>query len=194
MPNSQPTRQKPALILFFTLVLIATTHAAENSKYVLSHSLITSASPETIWFLWEDVENWKQFDTLLEYSRLEPGHAFISGAKGVVKAAGAPKTKFELFDVIDGKGFTERLYVPLYQTIDLKRRIEKIDGNQTRFTHEVHFTGRLRFFIHLASARRFKKELPLVMKKLKVIAEAMDNQSVRNNTPHFESVGITKGG
>lgn len=162
--------------LLFTILLIAATNATEKSKYVLSHSVITTASPETIWGLWEDVENWKKFDTLLEYSTLDPEGTFTSGTNGIIKAEGAPKTKFKLLDVVKGERFTERLYVPLYQIIDLKRRVEVTEDKQTRFTHEVHFKGRLRVFIHLAAASRFKKELPLVMGRLKTIAEASNGQ------------------
>jgi len=145
-----------------------------KDKYILTHSVITSADPETIWHLWSDVENWKQFDTLVEYSHLEKDAEFTNDTKGVVKAQGAPKTKFKLLAVVDGISFTERLYVPLFQTIDLKRHVGINQNGKTVFTHEVHFRGRLRYFVHLAAARTFEKELPLVMGRLKAVAEAIE--------------------
>ncbi len=139
--------------------------------YRLKHSVETTAKPSTIWRLWSDVENWKKFDTLLEYSYLDDGQKFELGATGVIKADGASKTRFTLSEVTQGVSFTETLFVPLYQRIELKRYFEKLETGQTVFTHEVVFKGRLRFLIYAVAASTFKKELPLVMGRLKSVAE-----------------------
>jgi len=139
--------------------------------YRLKYSVATTASKTTIWRLWSDVENWRKFDTLLEYSRLDEGHEFEQGARGVIKADGASKTRFVLSEVTPGESFTEKLFVPLYQTIDLKRYFEESESGRTVFTHEVVFRGRLRFLIHALAAGTFEKELPLVMGRLKDVAE-----------------------
>ena len=139
--------------------------------YRLKYSVETSASQSTIWRLWSDVKHWNKFDTLLEYSYLDNGNEFEQGATGVIKAEGANKTRFKLQDVVDGVSFTETLYVPLYQSIDLKRYFEESDTGTTVFTHEVVFRGRLRFLIYAVAASTFKSELPLVMGRLKDVAE-----------------------
>ncbi len=149
------------------------------SDYRLKLSLPTSASPERIWELWKDVENWKQFDTLLEYSHLDEGHTFESGASGHIKARGAMRTRFTLKEVNQGISFTETLFVPLYQQIELKRYVLAIPASDTQkahtlFTHEVVFKGRLRFLIYVAAAPSFKKELPLVMQRLRKLAETLE--------------------
>lgn len=140
-------------------------------NYILKLSVATNAGKDTIWRLWEDVENWKKFDTLLEYSSLDYGHTFIAGATGVVKARGASKTHFELIDVTPGVSFVEKLNVPLYQSIELHRYFEESALGSTVFTHEVRFKGRLRSIIYLVAAETFKKELPLVMGRLRDVAE-----------------------
>ena len=150
--------------------------------YRLSLSLPTSASPETIWALWKDVENWKQFDTLLEYSYLEKGHVFEDGSNGFIKARGAARTRFTLSDVAEGVSFTETLFVPLYQQIELKRYVQVIPASDTKeahtlFTHEAVFKGRLRFLIYAVAASSFKKELPLVMHRLRKLAEDLEERS-----------------
>lgn len=147
------------------------------SGYRLKYSVETTAKQSTIWRLWSDVENWKRFDTLLEYSRLDEGHYFEPGATGVIKADGANKTGFKLTQVTPGVSFTETLFVPLYQRIELKRYFEKSESGQTIFTHEVVFKGRLRFLIYAAAASQFKKELPLVMGRLKAVAESDEKLS-----------------
>ena len=144
--------------------------------YRLKFSLDTNAQKSTIWRLWSDVENWKKFDTLLEYSQLDDGHEFELGATGVIKAEGARKTRFKLTEFREGKSFTETLYVPLYQQIELKRYFEQSEQGGTRFSHEVVFKGRLRWLIYLAAAGTFKKELPLVMGRLKDLAELEESR------------------
>ncbi len=145
--------------------------------YRLKYSVQTTAKQSTIWRLWSDVENWKKFDTLLEYSYLDEGHQFELGATGAVKADGASKTRFKLIEVTPGVSFTERLFVPLYQSIDLKRYFEESDQGNTIFTHEVVFKGRLRFLIYALAARSFKVELPLVMGRLRDLAEEQEFDS-----------------
>lgn len=142
------------------------------SGYRLKYSVETTAKQSTVWGLWSDVENWKRFDTLLEYSHLDEGQRFEAGATGVIKADGASKTGFRLTEVTPGVSFTETLFVPLYQRIELKRYFEKSESGQTIFTHEVVFKGRLRFLIYSVAASQFKKELPLVMGRLKAVAES----------------------
>lgn len=188
LPHFQSTTYSLSLATAFVLTILLTSIAksalaqsnahTKSTKYILRHSVTTTASPETIWGLWADVEDWQRFDTLLEYSRLEAGGAFVSGTKGEIKAEGAPRTRFKLLDVVTNQSFTERLYVPIYQVIDLKRHVAVNDDGATVFTHEVHFKGRLRFFVHLAAAGSFKKELPLVMNRLKNVAEAQEAESL----------------
>ena len=145
------------------------------SGYRLKYSVETTAKPATIWRLWSDVENWKKFDTLLQYSHLDEGQEFVSGATGVIKAAGASKTRFKLVEVTEGVSFTEKLFVPLYQSIELKRYFEEPEQSEdeikTVFTHEVVFKGPLRFLIYAVAAKTFKEELPLVMGRLRDVAE-----------------------
>jgi len=145
-------------------------------NYTLKYSLKTNASEAAVWDLWQDVENWKKFDVLLEYSKLDPGQEFVTGATGVIKARGAGKTPFELIKVDPGVGFIEELKVPLYQTIELHRYFEKSTTGETIFSHEVRFRGRLRWLIYFAAASSFKKELPLVMGRLRELVEAHSNK------------------
>ncbi len=150
------------------------------SGYRLKYSVATTARKSTIWRLWRDVENWNKFDTLLEYSHLDDGVDFELGATGVIKARGAAKTRFELIEVIPGVSFIEKLKVPLYQSIELHRYFEESESGMTVFSHEAHFKGRLRFLIYLVAASSFKKELPLVMSRLRQVAEQEEADELQN--------------
>lgn len=136
-----------------------------------SLTLTTSASKETIWQLWEDVDNWKSYDTVLQYSYLEDDVEFAVGATGYVKARRAPKTKFELIEVDTGESFVESLKLPLWSSLHLKRRVVKIDDKTVTFTHEVEFNGRFKWLMYQLLAARFKKDLRMVMENMRTIAE-----------------------
>lgn len=151
----------------------------ELPNYSLKYSVETSAKKSTIWRLWSDVENWKKFDTILEYSYLVDDAAFETGAIGYLNAKGAPKTKFTLITVDPGVSFTERLSIPLYQTIDLQRYFEISESGTTVFTHEVNFKGSLRWLMYNLLSRTFKKELIHVMTNLKEVAE--QEESIQTN-------------
>lgn len=147
-------------------------------NYGLKHVVETTASQETIWRLWSDVENWNTFDTLLEYSYLKEGQEFETGGTGYLKAATGPKTKFILTDVNAPHAFSEKLKLPLWQVIELKRSFEPAqEEGKTAFVHEVHFKGGLKPIYYAALASTFKKELVLVMGRLKALAEKLEAEA-----------------
>lgn len=150
-------------------------------EYSLKYSATTTASKETLWGLWSDVENWKEFDERLAYSYLIDGADFKTGATGYLKANLGMRTKFILTEVNEGLSFTENLNIPLYQTVELKRYfIENEDGTIT-FTHEVSFKGRLRSVAYALLCGAFKKDLKLVVERLKEIAEAQDTEKTTHS-------------
>lgn len=176
---------KNSLTAMLSALLISSTAVAEKKEveklrnYSMRLAMETTASKETIWSLWEDVENWKQFDTLLEYSYLDEGDSFELGARGAVKAKDSPKTRFEITAIERGKSFTETLKLPLYQRIELHRYFLEDEDDNTVFVHEVRFRGRLKWFSHYLAAKTFRRELPLVMNRLRAVAEKKEATSRR---------------
>ena len=136
------------------------------------YSTTTSASKSTIWRLWTDVENWKKFDTLLEYSSLNEGIGFAEGAVGYLKAEGAPRTRFEIREVNEAESFLVQLKLPLYQVIDQRRYFEMNNTGGTTFTHEVSFRGGLSPIVYFLLRRIYKRETQSVVERLKLVAEA----------------------
>ncbi len=135
------------------------------------YTITAEAPAETVWQLWQDVDNWKEFDERLKYSYLESGYSFENGAVGYLKGKGAPKTRFVLENIDPGQSFDEILGLPLGQKILLKRIINYSDDNSTTFTHEVHFLGGLKGFFYPFLKGPFKKDIVLVMKAMKTLAE-----------------------
>ncbi len=149
-------------------------------------TLATNASQETIWKLWEDVENWKDYDTILEYSYLQDDAEFAVGALGYVKADGAPKTKFEIISVDRGKSFVESLKLPLWSTLELKRYVSKNEDHETIFTHEVEFKGIMKRAYYLLLAKTFKKELYLVMGRMRALAESREKEAIEGASDNID--------
>lgn len=168
--------------VILVLVLSPTTGQAADivnlPGYAFKYSVETSASKTTIWHLWEDVENWKKYDTILQYSYLEDDAEFETGAIGYVQAQGAPKTKFELIAVNKPISFVESLKLPLFTTLELKRYFQTNDNGKTTFTHEIEFRGRFRWLMYAVVAGTFKKETPLVMSRLKAVAEKEESLEI----------------
>ena len=132
------------ITLFCIVLFCPLSYSAEVvkiSRYSFKYSATTTASPKTLWGLWRDVENWKDFDERLSYSYLAEGHTFKKGAVGYLKGKNAPKTKFILTEVTPEVSFTEHLKIPLYQTIELQRYYKKNADGTITFTHQVNFKG-----------------------------------------------------
>lgn len=167
--------QLPFAILFAIFTFMPA-HAQTNKiiklpGYALKHSVETTANKAAIWKHWSDVENWKDFDTLLEYSYLENGQTFKNGATGYLKAETGPKTKFTITELTQGQRLTLALHLPLGQTLELRRYFENTGNGKTIFVHENHFKGPLSPIYYTALKGTFKKELKLVMERLKILAE-----------------------
>ena len=165
------------LIAALLLVTFITSTSRANEiidlpNYSFKYSAQTTASKSDIWAIWTDVENWKKFDERLLYSYLENEQPFTVGATGYLKGKGAPsRTKFELAKVNAPHSFTETLKLPFYQSIELQRYFEKDQNGQTVFTHQVNFKGRLAPITYALLCGAFKKDLKLVVRKLKDLAE-----------------------
>jgi len=147
--------------------------------YSLKYSVKIQASKDIVWNIWSDVDNWKKFDERLQYSYLEGDKAFKQGVIGYLKAKNAPKTKFEIIQFEEGVSFTESLKIPLYQTIDLQRYFEhNEEDNALIVTHEVNFKGSLRAVMYALLCRPFKKDLKLVLGRIKELAEQKEVKSL----------------
>lgn len=144
----------------------------ELPGFAFKYSTQTSASKATIWRLWTDVENWKQFDVALEYAYLQDGTVFAEGAQGYLKADGAPRVGFEIEQLKQGESFTVNLRIPLYQAIKQQRYFEITETGSTLFTHEVKFSGGLSPLVYLFLQSIYKRETQSVVQRLKNLAEA----------------------
>jgi uncharacterized protein YnzC (UPF0291/DUF896 family) len=104
------------------------------------HSTESEASPEAVWELYTDVDNWSDWSRRgVEHSTLDGD--FKEGTKGVSKAPHLPKGKFELVEVEPERRFTAKSGLPGARLL-FEHEIEPA-GEGTRITHRATLDGPL---------------------------------------------------
>lgn len=157
------------LIMLFLMINIETP-AQSNFKQKnthFSHTQMTDASPETIWNIWIDVENWSDWDEGLKSASLEG--TFTEKAKGKLIPDKGPKSKFTIQDYKMGQEYTLKTKIPL-GSLNVRRYLE-VKEQSTYFTHEVYFKGPLKGLFGLLYGKRYRKLLPDVLKRIQALAE-----------------------
>ena len=156
--------------MFWTcsLLMLAVALPIESSNKHFSSTLTTSASPETIWQIWTDVPNWKNWDTGLQDASM--ASAWELGAKGKILSLEGRKAKFKVVEWVPQESYTYKTQLPLAR-LYVKRSL-KTEAGQTIFTHEVWFTGLLGGIFAKALGTSFREMLPGVLKNIKEIAES----------------------
>ena len=147
-------------------MLASTTLAAQQSNKHFSHTLQTTARPETIWRIWIDVPNWKNWDDGLREAQLNG--SFEVGTKGTLIPDKGQKAKFQITALVPGQSYTFKTKLPL-GALHVRRTL-KIEGGNTLFTHEVWFTGLTKGIFARVLGRKYRAILPSVMDKINVIA------------------------
>ena len=64
---------------------------------IVKHTVETTATPAQIWKVWQDVENWKNWDQEIELSQIDG--PFQAGTTGCTKFIGTPLFKTLLTQV-----------------------------------------------------------------------------------------------
>ena len=131
-----------------------------------SHTIETTASREKIWNIWTTPSTWRKWDYELEYVKLDK---FKVGAVGKMKSRRAKEFTF-ILEKAGKYDMTIAVKLPL-ATLHINRRVlPKKDG--CRFMHETSFEGPMGAAYGIIFGRRFRRELPLVMKRVKKLAES----------------------
>ena len=142
-------------------------YSFEQSSTHFSHSLVTAAPPEKIWSLWTDVANWNKWDDGLKTASLTG--PFQAGAKGRLIPDKGPASRFRITDLIPQTSYTFKTKLPL-GALYVKRTLSP-EGNGTRFTHEIWFTGLSKGIFGKVLGKKYRRILPSVMEKIRELAE-----------------------
>ena len=130
--------------------------------WIKSHSItIKEATKEQIWKLFEDVNNWHNWDQGIEFARLEG--KFEKGNHFTLKPKGGPKVKVELLETFVNKSFLDVTKFPLAKMYD--RHIFEETPNGLKITNTISVKGILSFIWIKLVAQNIVKSLPADMKK-----------------------------
>ena len=106
--------------------------------WTYEHSIETSATPEAIWRLWADVENWGTWNTDIE--KIEIRSPFAAGAEITMTPAGQDPVQLTLADVAENERFTDEARIDglILRTI---HRLERLGNQRTRVVYRMEITG-----------------------------------------------------
>lgn len=143
---------------------------------IVKHTVETTASPEAIWEIWQDVTNWNTWDHGIEFSTING--PFKAGTTGTLKPKGGPLVHTKITAVEPNKMFVDEAKLPLARII-VSHFLTKSNG-RTQVTHKIEMTGPLAFFFAIVIGRNMKKNLPQEMTAMIKKAESLKLQRAFN--------------
>lgn len=136
---------------------------------IIKHTVETTASPSTIWQIWQDVSNWNTWDHGIEFSTING--PFKAGATGTIKPKGGPLIHTRLTQVEPMKMFVDEAKLPLTRII-VSHSLTESKG-KTYVTHHIEMRGLLSFVFAFLIGRDMKKNLPQEMLAMVRKAESL---------------------
>lgn len=106
--------------------------------FVAKSSVITTASPEAVWKVWADVNNWSSWDP--DVKSCEMKEEFKKGAKAILKPTSGPSVNIEIVECIALKSFVSISYLPLWTTLIFEHKMKQVEGG-LKITHRVELQG-----------------------------------------------------
>lgn len=136
---------------------------------IIKHTIETSATPEAIWTIWEDVANWNTWDHGIEFSTIDG--PFQKGTTGTLKPQGGPLVYTKLTCVEHLKCFVDESKLPLARII--VSHFMTTSKGKTQVTHQIEMDGPLAFLFAFLIGRKMKKNLPQEMRAMVEKAERL---------------------
>lgn len=137
---------------------------------IIKHTVETTASPETVWKIWQDVSKWNTWDHGIEFSTING--PFQAGTTGTLKPKGGPLVHTTLTQVEPMKMFADEAKLPLTRIIVSHSLTES--GGKTYVTHTIEMRGLLSFVFAFLMGRNMKKNLPQEMMAMIRKAESLE--------------------
>jgi hypothetical protein len=139
----------------------------KQSNHHFSFTIAINNDLNKVWQTLIDIQNWHKWDTELIEASLDTD--FVVGAKGVLIPKTGPKLKFYISEITPNQSYTFNTIMPIGELV-IKRNLTSENG-QVNFTDEICFTGFLKRIYGLMLGGQFRKVLPDVMNKFKILAE-----------------------
>ena len=136
---------------------------------IIKHTVETTASPSTIWGIWQDVASWNTWDHGIEFSTING--PFQVGTTGTIQPKGGPLVHTMLTEVEPMKRFVDEAKLPLTRII-VSHSLTESSG-KTYVTHCIEMKGLLAPLFAFLIGRNMKKNLPQEMLAMVKKAESL---------------------
>ena len=118
----------------------------------------TDVTPEQIWKVWADVNNWNEWDAAIEYARTKD--PFEKGCKFELKPKGGPKVTIEIIECNQGRDFTDLTRFPLAKMYGL-HEVKSIGDSRILLKTTMTVKGPLGFLWRKLVAQNIVNDLPV---------------------------------
>jgi hypothetical protein len=135
----------------------------------IEHRIAIAASPESIFRIYEDVQNWPTWDPDTKQAFLDG--PFQVGSRGRITPPKGMSVPMLLTQVVSGKCFTVESKIPLFRML-FEHELVPLPG-ATEVIHRVTFSGLLSIVLGPMLSKQLNSGLPITLRNLKALAENM---------------------
>ena len=134
----------------------------------VEHRIAIAASPETVFRIYEDVQNWHTWDPDTKQAVLDG--PFRVGSRGRITPPKGMSVPMLLTQVVPARCFTVESKIPLFRMV-FEHELVPVPG-ATEVVHRVTFSGLLSFVLGPMLSKQLNAGLPVTLRKLKTRAES----------------------
>jgi hypothetical protein len=134
----------------------------------VEHRITVAASPESIFRIYEDVQNWPTWDPDTQRAFIDG--PFQAGSAGRLTPSKGNTVPMLLTKVAPARCFTVESKIPLFRMV-FEHKLISVAG-ATEVLHRVTFSGLLAIMLGPMLIKRLNAGLPVTLRKLKALAEA----------------------
>ena len=135
--------------------------------WTFEHTETSSATPEQLWARYSQPATWPEWNQGMTHVTLDG--PFATGAKGTLKPAHGPKTRFTLTAVEPLRTFTDVSELPMAR-LTFSHVVEPV-GAGVRFTHRATISGPSSMLLARLIGKNIEANLPGSMRTLAQLAE-----------------------
>lgn len=133
----------------------------------IEHRITVAALPETVFRIYEDVDNWHTWDPDTKQASLEG--PFCVGSRGRLTPPKGMTVPMVLTQVEPGRCFTVESKIPLFCML-FEHELVPV-SESTEVVHRVTFSGLLSLVIGPMLSKQLNTGLPVTLRNLKALAE-----------------------
>jgi hypothetical protein len=143
--------------------------AEESSMQTYGVSRATTASPDKVWSVWSDPNNWSRWNSGITSAEVDGPIA--NGTKGKMTTNRSSAHEVTFFNVVEGRGFSMAMAGPPLASFTFSCEITP-DGTGSTIAQNVTITGPLAFLFGPMMGAQMAKHFIPVLDDLARTAEA----------------------